>query len=77
MTRGVWQVTPVDTVCAGDAYAGAFTVTSANRMPLEEAIYFANAAGAMATQAIGAQSSIPRARCDPWTHEAFQRTCRM
>ena len=53
------QVTPVDTVGAGDAFAGAFTVASATGMALEEAIRFANAAGALATQGRGAQPSIP------------------
>ena len=53
------QVISVDTVGAGDAFAGAFTVASASGMPLEEAIYFANAAGALATQGRGAQTSTP------------------
>ena len=53
------SVTPVDTVGAGDTFAGAFTVASASGMPLEEAIHFANAAGALATQGTGAQASIP------------------
>ena len=53
------QVIPVDTVGAGDAFAGAFTVASASGMPLEEAIRFANAAGALATQGVVAQPSIP------------------
>ena len=54
------QVTPVDTVGTGDAFAGAFTVASASGMPLEDAIQFANAAGALATQGVGAQHSIPK-----------------
>ena len=53
------RVIPADTVGAGDAFAGAFTVASASGMPLEEAIHFANAAGALATQGRGAQTSIP------------------
>ena len=53
------QVIPVDTVGAGDAFAGAFTVACASGMPLEDAIRFANAAGALATQGMGAQPSIP------------------
>ena len=53
------QVIPVDTVGAGDAFAGAFTIASASGMALEEAIHFANAAGALATQGVGAQPSIP------------------
>jgi len=54
------QVTPVDTVGAGDAFAGAFAVASASGVPLEEAIAFADAAGTPATQKIGAQPSIPK-----------------
>jgi ribokinase len=53
------QVIPVDTVGAGDAFAGAFTAASASGMSLEEAIRFSNAAGALATQGRGAQHSIP------------------
>ena len=53
------KVTPVDTVGAGDAFAGAFAVAQAGGFSLEEAVRFANAAGALATQKIGAQSSIP------------------
>ena len=53
------SVTPVDTVGAGDAFTGAFTVACASGMPLEKAIRFANAAGALATQGVGAQASIP------------------
>ena len=48
------QVIPVDTVGAGEAFAGAFTVASVSGMSLEETIHFANAAGALATQGIGA-----------------------
>ena len=53
------QVTPVDTVGAGDVFKGAFTVAYASGMPLEEATHFANAAGALATLGVGAQHSIP------------------
>jgi ribokinase len=54
------KITPVDTVGAGDAFAGAFSVAHAGGLPLELAVCFANAAGALATQKVGAQSSIPR-----------------
>ena len=53
------QVIPADTVGAGDAFAGAFTVASTSGVLVEEAIHFANAAGALATQGTGAQASIP------------------
>ncbi len=53
------RVTPVDTVGAGDAFAGAFAVALAGGEELTQAVRFANAAGALATQRIGAQSSIP------------------
>ncbi len=53
------QVIPVDTVGAGDAFAGAFAVAHADGMALEGAVRFANAAGALATQGVGAQPSIP------------------
>lgn len=45
------KVTPVDTVGAGDTFAGAFAVSGD--------IAFANAAGALATLKAGAQPSIP------------------
>ncbi len=53
------RVIPMDTVDAGDAFAGAFAVASASGMPLEDAIHFANSAGALATQGMGAQPSMP------------------
>jgi ribokinase len=53
------KVTPVDTVGAGDAFAGAFAVAVASGVDLTEAVRFANAAGALAAQMVGAQSSIP------------------
>lgn len=52
------KVTPVDTVGAGDAFAGAFAAASGER-GVDEAIRFANAAGALATLKAGAQPSIP------------------
>jgi ribokinase len=48
------KVTPVDTVGAGDTFAGAFAVSGD--------ISFANAAGALATLKAGAQPSIPTRR---------------
>jgi ribokinase len=46
------KVVPLDTVGAGDTFAGAFAVS--------RSIPFANAAGALATLKAGAQPSIPR-----------------
>jgi ribokinase len=51
------QVTPVDTVGAGDTFAGAFAVASSEGRG--DAIRFANAAGALATLKPGAQPAIP------------------
>ena len=51
------KVTPVDTVGAGDTFAGAFAVASSEGR--EDAIRFANAAGALATLKAGAQPAIP------------------
>lgn len=51
------KVTPVDTVGAGDSFAGAFAVASAEGA--HDAIRFANAAGALATLKAGAQPAIP------------------
>lgn len=54
------KVTPVDTVGAGDTFAGAFAVSND--------ITFANAAGALATLKAGAQPSIPtRSEIDAFT----------
>ena len=53
------SVVPVDTVGAGDSFAGAFAVAFAEGASLERAIRFANAAGALATLKPGAQGAIP------------------
>lgn len=50
-------VAPVDTVGAGDSFAGAFAVASAESG--DDAIRFANTAGALATLKAGAQPAIP------------------
>lgn len=52
------KVTPVDTVGAGDTFAGAFAVASSEGRG--NAIRFANAAGALATLKAGAQPAIPQ-----------------
>ncbi len=51
------KVTPVDTVGAGDSFAGAFAVAMSGGQ--EDHLRFANAAGALATLKAGAQPSIP------------------
>ena len=53
------SVTPVDTVGAGDSFAGALTVALSEGQSLENALEFANSAGALATQKPGAQAAIP------------------
>lgn len=53
------RVTPVDTVGAGDAFAGAFAARRAEGDDLRAAIAYANCAGALATLKSGAQESIP------------------
>lgn len=53
----------VDTTAAGDAFNGAFAVAVAEGRALEDALRFANAAGALACTRRGAQPSLP-ARAD-------------
>jgi ribokinase len=52
-------VRPVDTVGAGDAFAGTFTARLAEGCDLPEAVALANCAGALATLKPGAQEAIP------------------
>jgi ribokinase len=52
-------VKPVDTVGAGDAFAGTFAASRAGGANLLSAIRYANCAGALATLKPGAQESIP------------------
>jgi ribokinase len=56
------QVRPVDTTAAGDAFNGALARFLAEGRPVEQAIYLANAAGAMTTLRMGAQGSMPTLR---------------
>lgn len=55
----VLAVQPVDTVGAGDAFAGAYAVRRAKGLDLKEAILYANCAGALATLKRGAQEAMP------------------
>lgn len=53
------RVSPVDTVGAGDAFAGALATRLAEGAAMREAVRFANCAGALATLKMGAQEAIP------------------
>jgi ribokinase len=57
-----FEVTPVDTTAAGDAFVGGFAVALAEDESLAEAVRWGNAAGALATTKLGAQPSLPTRR---------------
>jgi len=62
------KVNPIDPTAAGDAFTAALTVQLAAGTSIEEAIRYANCAGALATTKLGAQPSMPT-----WQEvEAFQ-----
>jgi len=52
-------LTPVDTVGAGDAFAGALAVALVEGQLFPDAVHFANTAGGLATRSVGAQESLP------------------
>ena len=52
-------VNVVDTTGAGDTFTAAFALCIARKMPVQEALDFACAAGALATTKQGAQTSLP------------------
>ena len=54
-----FQIKPVDTTAAGDAFIGGFAVALAEGKSMTEAIRWGNAAGALATTRLGAQPSLP------------------
>ena len=54
-----FDVTPVDTTAAGDAFIGGLAVALAEGQPLRQAVRWGNAAGGLATTKLGAQPSLP------------------
>jgi ribokinase len=53
-----YSVKVVDTTAAGDAFCAGLAVQLANHQPLEKALSFANAVGALATTVVGAEPSM-------------------
>lgn len=62
-----FSVNAIDTVAAGDAFAGGFAAALVEGLPLQTALRWGSAAGALATTKIGAQSAMS----DRATFEAF------
>jgi ribokinase len=54
-----FQIEPIDTTAAGDAFLAGLSVTIAEGGSLQEAVRFGNAAGALAAMRFGAQTSLP------------------
>jgi ribokinase len=54
-----WPVTAVDSTGAGDAFNGALAAALLAGLPLEQALSYANAAGALCVTKRGAQESLP------------------
>jgi ribokinase len=57
-----FEVEAVDTTAAGDAFVGGLAAALAAGNPLEEALRFGSAAGALAATGLGAQTSLPTLR---------------
>jgi ribokinase len=65
-----FPVTPVDPTGAGDAFCGSFAAALSEGKPVEQALRFANAAGALAVTKAGAEPSLPRReKIDAFLHE--------
>ena len=54
-----YQVEVADTTAAGDAFTGALAVAWGEGRPLSEAVRWANAAGAVCVQQVGASNALP------------------
>jgi ribokinase len=54
-----FKVNAVDTTAAGDAFTGALAVAHSEGMKMSAALRFANAAGAICCQTMGAQAALP------------------
>lgn len=53
------SVAALDSTAAGDAFNGALALALAEGRPMQEAIRFANAAGALTVTRKGAQDALP------------------
>ena len=57
-----FRVNVVDTTAAGDTFLGGLATSLSENKPIQEALKFANGAGALATTKLGAQPSLPSRR---------------